>query len=312
MKTPKNISWCANCRRFYGIESEGWQDGYLRRMIIGTGEKMRLISMIVVALAAVMLVGCTSKEGQIMDGDGMFKKIEFTQITQEEAKRMMSVDDGHIIVDVRREDEYAEGHIPGAILIPNESIENSPPEKLPYRDQIILVYCRSGRRSKEAAEKLADLGYSNVYDFGGIIDWTGEIVKENEESNAEAEDMTPSAILTVSVGDRFFSVDLENNTSAEAFFEKIKEGSISVNLQDYGNFEKVGDLPWELPRNDVSITTLPGDLILYQGNKITIYYAENTWTFTRLGKLNASEEEILEAFGGKEDITVEFNLEWTE
>ena len=137
-------------------------------------------------------------------------------------------------------------------------------------------------------------------------------MKEKETPSIGDEDMTPSAFLTVRVGDRYFSVELENNTSADAFFEKIKADSISVEMHDYGNFEKVGDLPWDLPRNDVEITTQPGDLILYQGNKITVYYAENTWNFTRLGRLNATEDEIIDAFGGKDDITAEFNLEWTE
>ena len=79
-------------------------------------------------------------------------------------------------------------------------------------------------------------------------------------------------------------------------------------MHDYGGFEKVG----ELPRNDEKITTKPGDLILYQGDQITVYYAENTWEFTKLGSLNAEEDEIVEAFGGKDDITAEFFLEWTE
>ena len=98
----------------------------------------------------------------------------------------------------------------------------------------------------------------------------------------------------------------------EAFLEKIRKDSLTVELHDYGNFEKVGELPWELPRNDEEITTKPGDLILYQGNQITVYYAENTWQFTRLGRLNATEEEILEIFGGKDNVTAEFFLEWTE
>lgn len=102
----------------------------------------------------------------------------YTQIDQETAKLMMELDDGHVIVDVRREDEYAKGHIPGAILIPNESIGTEQPAELPDLDQIILVYCRSGRRSKEASQKLADIGYTNVYEFGGIVDWTGEIVTD--------------------------------------------------------------------------------------------------------------------------------------
>ena len=102
----------------------------------------------------------------------------FRQIDQDTAKKMMSNDDGHVIVDVRRQDEYDEGHIPGAILIPNESIGTSRPDALPEPDQIILVYCRSGNRSKQAAEKLAAIGYTNVYEFGGINTWTGEIVSD--------------------------------------------------------------------------------------------------------------------------------------
>lgn len=101
----------------------------------------------------------------------------YTQITQAEAADMMARDDGHVIVDVRRQDEYDAGHIPGAILIPNESIGCDSPEALPDYNQIILIYCRTGNRSKQAAEKLAAMGYTNIYEFGGIVDWTGDVVK---------------------------------------------------------------------------------------------------------------------------------------
>ena len=107
----------------------------------------------------------------------------YTIITQEEAKAMMEKDDGHVIVDVRRQDEYDSGHIPGAILIPNESITDTKPAELPDLDQIILIYCRSGNRSKQAAQKLADMGYTNLYEFGGIIDWTGETVVSEHKYN---------------------------------------------------------------------------------------------------------------------------------
>lgn len=120
-----------------------------------------------------LLTGC-SGAGQIMDGPDMVNS--YRQIDQETAKQMMEQDDGHIIVDVRRLDEFEEGHIPGAICIPNESIETEMPEELPNRSQTILIYCRSGRRSKEAAEKLFSMGYANVYEFGGILDWTGKVV----------------------------------------------------------------------------------------------------------------------------------------
>ena len=102
----------------------------------------------------------------------------YTQISQEEAKEMMARDDGHVVVDVRRQDEYDAGHIPGAILIPNESIGCDSPEALPDYDQVILIYCRSGNRSKQAAEKLAAIGYKSIYEFGGINTWNGEIVTE--------------------------------------------------------------------------------------------------------------------------------------
>lgn len=91
----------------------------------------------------------------------------------------MAKNDGHIIIDVRRQDEYDEGHIPGAVLIPNESIDKTRPEQLPDLDQIILVYCRSGRRSKEASAKLSAMGYKNVYEFGGIITWNGETTRND-------------------------------------------------------------------------------------------------------------------------------------
>ncbi len=132
-------------------------------------------AIIAVILIAVVLIAHYLKNN-ITDGPGMVNS--YTQISQDEAKEMMKLDDGHIIVDVRRQDEYDIGHIPGAILIPNESIGTERPEELPDLDQIILIYCRSGRRSKEAAQKLFDMGYMHIYEFGGIIDWTGEIVTE--------------------------------------------------------------------------------------------------------------------------------------
>ena len=100
----------------------------------------------------------------------------YTRIEQAEAMQMMNRDDGHVIVDVRNEDEYAEKHIPGAILVSLPTIGGERPASLPDTEQILLVYCRSGRRSKEASAKLADLGYKNVYEFGGINTWPGATV----------------------------------------------------------------------------------------------------------------------------------------
>lgn len=102
---------------------------------------------------------------------------KFSQITMDEAKEIFETPGDYIILDVRRADEYAGGHIPGAINVANESINDTCPEKLPDLNQTIYVYCRSGNRSKQASEKLVSLGYTNIIEFGGILDWTGEIEK---------------------------------------------------------------------------------------------------------------------------------------
>lgn len=130
---------------------------------------MKRIIYFLLALIVFMIPGCSVKD-QAANGDG------YRQISQDEAKEMMEKDDGHVIVDVRTQDEYESGHIPGAILIPNESIGTERPKELPDLDQIIMVYCRSGNRSRQAAKKLADMGYTNVYEFGGVNTWTGELV----------------------------------------------------------------------------------------------------------------------------------------
>ncbi len=96
-------------------------------------------------------------------------KPEVHHISQEEAAEMMK-NDRCLVVDVRRQDEYDAGHIPGAVCIPNESIGSDRPEGLPDPDRILLLYCRSGVRAKDAAQKLVDIGYTNVYEFGGILD----------------------------------------------------------------------------------------------------------------------------------------------
>ena len=136
---------------------------------------------IITALVSIMILSLNGCSGTVSSTTATTTNqiLQYKQITQDEAKEMMAKDDGHVIVDVRRQDEYDAGHIPGAILIPNESIDQTRPNELPDLDQIILVYCRSGRRSKEASEKLAKMGYTKIYEFGGIITWNGETVKND-------------------------------------------------------------------------------------------------------------------------------------
>ena len=102
----------------------------------------------------------------------------YRQITMQEAVEMMEKEKDYIILDVRTEQEFAAGHIPGAIVIPNETIGTEEISQLPDKDQLIMVYCRSGNRSKQASDKLVRLGFTNIVEFGGIIDWPGEIVTD--------------------------------------------------------------------------------------------------------------------------------------
>ena len=124
--------------------------------------------LIFLLLAVMMLTAC----GQDKEND---QGAIYVNITAEEAKQIMDTEEGYIILDVREQDEYDAGHIPGAILISYTQIEEKANEMLADKDQLILVYCRSGRRSKLAAEALAELGYTNIKEFGGIIDWPYEV-----------------------------------------------------------------------------------------------------------------------------------------
>jgi len=119
-------------------------------------------------LAVIMLTAC----GQDKEND---RGAVYVNITAEEAKQIMDSEEGYVILDVRTQEEYEEGHIPGAIVISHEQIEEKAEDALTDKDQLILVYCRSGRRSKLAAEALAELGYTNIKEFGGIIDWPYEV-----------------------------------------------------------------------------------------------------------------------------------------
>lgn len=112
---------------------------------------------------------------------------DYRQITMDEAVAMMESETGYIILDVRTVSEYESGHIPGAICIPNETIGTAEIPELPDKDQLILVYCRSGNRSKQASTKLAALGYTNIVEFGGINTWPGKVIAGPDPIPAESD-----------------------------------------------------------------------------------------------------------------------------
>jgi len=126
-----------------------------------------LVAMLIITLSLFGLTAC-------QDGDN---NMTYEQITPQQAKEIMDTEQDYIIIDARTEEEFAEGHIEDAILIPEYEIKDRAEKELPDKEQLILVYCRSGRRSKIASEELVKLGYTNVKEFGGIIDWPYEVVK---------------------------------------------------------------------------------------------------------------------------------------
>ncbi|MBQ3497751.1 MAG: rhodanese-like domain-containing protein [Clostridia bacterium] len=136
--------------------------------------KRRIVAALAVtALSIIFFAGCTNNNHESEETT----TVSYEQISQEEAKRIMDTESGYVIIDARTQEEYDSGHIEGAILVPEYEIADRAEKELPDKSQLILVYCRSGRRSKIASQALADLGYTNVKEFGGIITWEYETVK---------------------------------------------------------------------------------------------------------------------------------------
>ncbi len=257
----------------------------------------------VIGILLFALAGCSSAEEEK-------NKALYKQISQEEAKEMMARDDGHVVVDVRRQDEYDAGHIPGAVLIPNESIGSDAPEALPDHDQVILIYCRSGNRSKQASEKLAAMGYKNIYEFGGINDWTGEIVTESAQKNepeTQLKDEEKQAV-TLKIGDTEVPVTWEDNDSAAALKELAKKEPVIIQMSMYGGFEQVGPIGQSIVRDDKQTTTEAGDIVLYSGDQIVVFYGSNSWSYTRLGHIDLSQEEM-ENLLGNGDVVLTLQME---
>ena len=137
-------------------------------------------------------------------------------------------------------------------------------------------------------------------------------ILENMMNEEYAEAVKPMATLVIEANEHIFYADPEDNSSADALIEKLSSGPVELELHDFGSFEKVGSLPWSLPRNDESITTVPGDVILYQGNQITIYYDQNTYNLTRLAKIEDETKEDLLNVLGDGNVSVKLWVEWGE
>ena len=183
-------------------------------------------------------------------------------------------------------------------------------ESYDFSDKTVIPFCTSASSGIATSEKnikaLVPIGnqlegrrFSSGATKEDVKAWYDTLPLNEEKSDNK---------LKISVNGTELTATLEDNSSAQALTELLKQGNITVDMSDYGNFEKVGNLPQSLPKNDEKITTVPGDIILYQGNKITIYYAENTWDFTKLGHINNITQEELKTLLGDGDVTVSLSI----
>ncbi|MBQ1504532.1 MAG: hypothetical protein IIZ49_03980 [Oscillospiraceae bacterium] len=280
--------------------------------------KKTLIVLFALALALLSACGRETGENTPMENTEM---PGYTQISQEEALRIMEEESGFLIVDVRRHDEYDAGHIPGAVCVPNETISEEAEDKLPDKDQMLLVYCRTGRRSKEAAEKLAALGYTNVLEFGGIVTWPGEVVTDEagnqpeekipeepvkpEETKEEEEEKKVKLLLEI--GDTTLSAVFAENSTVDALKALLSE-PLTLEMDDYAGMEKGAPLPEKLPENNEPMDPDFGDIILYQGRQFVIYYGPNSWSLTPIAKIEDITRDELCALLGEGSVTVTLRL----
>lgn len=158
---------------------------------------------------------------------------------------------------------------------------------------------------ENAGRTLDDTAADSRSGEDGTVDTTADF--GSEDINEEAGHMDNT--MKITAGDTTFTAAFADNSSAEALKELLAEGPLTINMSDYASMEKVGSIGTNLPRNDEQITTGAGDIILYQGNSLVIYYDTNSWNFTRIGKINdVTQAELLEAFGDG-DVTVTFSLD---
>ncbi len=229
---------------------------------------------------------------------GVVGEAAWRHIPQEEARAILETETEITLLDVRREDEYSQGHIPGAVCVPVETIGAGTEERLPDKERTLLVYCRSGRRSVQAAEKLAALGYADIREFGGILDWTGPVVTGGEPGTY------PRPALRLAIGGTPLRVEWEDNTSVAALRAMAAREPLTVEMSMYGGFEQVGGLGQALPSEDARTAARPGDIVLYSGDRIVVFYGSNTWAYTRLGHVADRTEAEMAALLGEGDVVL--------
>ena len=248
--------------------------------------------MILLILPVLFLLSCAVKQ----------KTPPYKQISQEEARKMMEEEDC-VILDVRTEEEFNEGHIPDAVCLPAETIGSEAPAQLPDKDQVILIYCRTGIRAAGAAEQLAKLGYTNVYEFGGIVNWKGEIVKEESYDYGE-----PEATLTLEISGRQIYT---NTITKQELLEVLGTASHEISFHDEGSVKRAV-LPFAVPIEEKDTEVRTGDVLLCSGNEMILILEEGTVKGERIGNFIGMTKGELEEIFGEGDFTALLFLDWLD
>ena len=180
-------------------------------------------------------------------------------------------------------------------------------ESYDLSEKTVMPFCTSGSSGIATSVNAIRKYLPNVKDgMRGTLSTTETEIKEWIESNIQMKKTETKMLLKI--GDDVLTATMEDNTSAEALYELLKNGNVTIDMHDYSNFEKIGTLPQSIPRNDKQINTDYGDIILYQGNQLTIYYDKNSWNFTKLGHIDNISKEDLKAILGDGDVTVELSI----
>ncbi len=187
------------------------------------------------------------------------------------------------------------------------------------KGKTVIPFCTSGSSGISTSESTLKLYSGNINWIGGkrfsnsstredIKSWIDSLNLDKIKEVNDIGDKNSMNEFVIEVNNRKLVVEAQSNSSVKALLEKLKEGDIIINAQDYGNFEKVGDLGFSLPREDTNITTVAGDIVLYQGDQISLFYNSNSWSYTRLGKIQNVDANELRSILGEEDVTLTLTL----
>ena len=258
---------------------------------------VKIILLLASVFALILVIACAKAEENADTGKAnSVVRITYHEITPDEALSMMRRLERFVVLDARDKDAYQAGHVPGAICLGQETVEKSVDQYVTDKALTDFIYGKDKETSITAADRLCKMGYSNVYVFGGIGDWPGELVFGNDPGEPVKSKMTQG--LVIRIGAKSFEVAPEENVN---FIDKAANDPFVLKMEDRGGVEKAAQLPFVLSANDEEQEAIPGDVLLYQGKTVAICYEATTGTFTKIGHiLGPTTAELKDLLRSKE------------